>query len=186
MSEYWQFLLHKTCNVRITQHWGAFSATVVVVERSNKYYMLWVSVCSLSYPACNAHAPYCLLWPVLLYSIFPHYLINGTIFEETLMNIKCVFWFSLQLLSETFLILRRTERDMIKMYIAVHVKYRLLLSDFNKTFIFSTEFKKKYGKTKLHKYPSSGSRVFPCGRTDRQRDGHDETDSRFSQFRRRA
>jgi hypothetical protein len=27
---------------------------------------------------------------------------------------KFVFWFSLQLLSETFLILRRTERDMIK------------------------------------------------------------------------
>jgi len=28
-----------------------------------------------------------------------------------------VFWFSLQLLSETFLILRRSERDVIKMYI---------------------------------------------------------------------
>jgi len=31
-----------------------------------------------------------------------------------LLNTKCVFWFPLQLLSETFLILRRTERDMIK------------------------------------------------------------------------
>jgi hypothetical protein len=31
---------------------------------------------------------------------------NGTIFEgkKTVLNIKCVFWFSLQLLSETFLI----------------------------------------------------------------------------------
>jgi hypothetical protein len=45
---------------------------------------------------------------------FPHYLINGTIFEKKSLNIKCVFWFSLQLLSETFPILRRTERDMIK------------------------------------------------------------------------
>jgi hypothetical protein len=36
------------------------------------------------------------------------------IFEKTLRNIKRVFWFSLQLLSETFLILRRTERDMVK------------------------------------------------------------------------
>ena len=34
--------------------------------------------------------------------------------KKKLLNIKCVFWFSLQLLSETFLILRRTERDMIK------------------------------------------------------------------------
>jgi len=30
-----------------------------------------------------------------------------------LLNIKCVFWFSLQLLSETFLILRRIQRDVI-------------------------------------------------------------------------
>jgi len=28
-------------------------------------------VCSLRYPACIAHVPYCYLWPVLLYSIFP-------------------------------------------------------------------------------------------------------------------
>jgi hypothetical protein len=31
-----------------------------------------VSVCSLNYPACNARAPYCHLWPVQLYHIFPH------------------------------------------------------------------------------------------------------------------
>ena len=35
------------------------------------------------------------------------------------------------ILSEIILILRRTERDMIKMYIGLHVKYRLLLSDFD-------------------------------------------------------
>jgi hypothetical protein len=29
------------------------------------------------------------------------------------LNIKCVFWFSLQLLSNTFLVLRRSERDII-------------------------------------------------------------------------
>jgi len=32
-------------------------------------------VYSLRYPACNAPAPYCHLWPTQLYSIFPHYLI---------------------------------------------------------------------------------------------------------------
>jgi len=31
-----------------------------------------VCVCSLGYPACNSHAPYCHLWPLQLY-IFPHY-----------------------------------------------------------------------------------------------------------------
>ena len=59
------------------------------------------------------HAP-CHLWPAPLYNIFSNYLINGTILEKQLLNTKCVFWFSLQLLSETFLILSRTERDMIK------------------------------------------------------------------------
>jgi hypothetical protein len=34
--------------------------------------------------------------------------------KKKVLNTKCVFWFSVQLLSETFLILRRTERDMIK------------------------------------------------------------------------
>ena len=33
---------------------------------------------------------------------------------KKLLNTKCVFWFSLQLLSETFFILRRIERDMIQ------------------------------------------------------------------------
>jgi hypothetical protein len=45
--------------------------------------------------------------------IFPHYLINGTIFEKRLLNTKCVPRFSLQLSSETFLILRRFDRDMM-------------------------------------------------------------------------
>ena len=49
------------------------------------------------------------LWPAQLYNIYPHYLINGTIFREKLLSIKCVFLFSLQLLSKTFLILGSNE-----------------------------------------------------------------------------
>jgi hypothetical protein len=41
-----------------------------------------VCVCSLRYPACNAHAPYCHLWPVWLHHIFPHYLTTGKIMEN--------------------------------------------------------------------------------------------------------
>ena len=36
----------------------------------------------------------------------------------------------------------RTERDMIKMYTGLHVKYPLFLFDFNGTRIFSTDFRK--------------------------------------------
>ena len=45
-------------------------------------------------------------------TMFSHYLITVMIFGGGLMNITCVL-LSLQLLSETFLILRRTDRDII-------------------------------------------------------------------------
>jgi hypothetical protein len=61
---------------------------------------------------------------------------------KKLLNIKCVVWFPLQLLSEEFFILRGTERDMIKMFIGLHVKYPLFFSDFNETWIFSADFRK--------------------------------------------
>ena len=70
--------------------------------------------CSLVYPACNAYVPCCdVMWPLWLHQIFRHYVINGAIFLKKLLNIKCVFWFSLQLLSKTFLILSRIERDIV-------------------------------------------------------------------------
>ena len=81
--------------------------------KNSKYYIFWVCVCSL-YPVCKAHALYCHLWPVRLHNIFPHYLINGAILDKMLLKTKCMFWISLQLLSQAFLILRRTERDMTK------------------------------------------------------------------------
>jgi hypothetical protein len=73
-----------------------------------------VCVCSVRYLACNAHALYCRLWSVWLYYIFPHYLINGMILKKKILNIKRAFCFSLQVLSETFLILRIIQRDMIE------------------------------------------------------------------------
>jgi hypothetical protein len=75
-----------------------------------------VCICRVGYTACNAHALYFYLWSATLYSIFPHYLLNDTIFRKRkmLLTIKRVIWFSLQFLTETFLILRRNERDMSK------------------------------------------------------------------------
>ena len=45
---------------------------------------------------------------------------------------KCYLIFS-KIFSETFLILRRIVRDMIKMFIGLQSKYPLFLSDFNET-----------------------------------------------------
>jgi hypothetical protein len=134
-------------------------------------------VCSLSYPACKGHAPYCHLWPVRIYCILPNYLINGTIFGKLLLNIKCVFWFSLQILSENFLILRRIQIDIITNVHRSSCAYPIFLLDFNETWIFRTDFS-KYIQTKFNENVFSGSRVFPCGRRDR----HDETNNSFSQI----
>jgi len=78
--------------------------------KSSRYYIFWLCVSSLRHAACNVHVSYCHLWPAQLYCIFSHCLINGKTFKKVT-NVKCVFWFSLQLLSETFLILRRIEWD---------------------------------------------------------------------------
>ena len=124
---------------------------------------------------CACAVLYCHLWPVPLYNIWPHHLIDGTIFrKKTLLNIKHVFWFSLQLLSETFLILRRIQRDII---INVHrssCKMPVFLLDFNESWIFPTDFWKIL---KFHKILFSGSQ-----RTD----GHVEFKSWFSEFCERA
>ena len=55
-----------------------------------------------------------------------------------------LFLFPLHLFSKTFLILKRTERAMIKNCKDLHVKYPLFVSDFNETWIFSACFRKMF------------------------------------------
>jgi len=82
---------------------------------SSRYYIFWLYVCSLTYPACKAHVQhlYCHLWPIWLYHIFPHYLTKSTNFEEKMIEEKmCVLIFSTSL-TEIFLIIRKIEEDII-------------------------------------------------------------------------
>ena len=84
---------------------------IFLLWKSSKRYILWVCVCSLRYPACNTHAPYCHLGPGrLVLATLPHKLHN---YKKK----NCLFWFSVQRLSETFLILRRIRPD-----IAINVR----------------------------------------------------------------
>ena len=146
-------------------------------RKSYKYYIFWVCVCSLRYPACNAHVPYCHLWPAPLYSIFPHHLINGTISWRKLSNVKCVFWLSLQFLSETFLIL----------HISVRYYHTCTL-----VFVLSTRYScqifKKFGfvLTFSKILVSNFMKICPVGaelfHLDIQTDRHNEANICFSKF----
>ena len=80
-------------------------------RKSNKYYIFWVCVCGLKYPAEIAYAPFWHLWSFRFYSIFPHYLTKSTILEKKVIELS---WFSLQLLPKILFILRRNARDIIK------------------------------------------------------------------------
>jgi hypothetical protein len=98
------------------------------------------------------------------------YLTNGIIFwGKKLLNMKWVFWFSLQLSFEILLILRRIQWDIVTNGKSLLVKYLLFFSDFHETWIFSTDFRKN-SNIKFRQNPSSGGRVVPCRQTDRQTD----------------
>jgi len=56
-----------------------------------------------------------------------------------------------------------------KMYIGLHVKYRYFCQILIKLEFFRHRFE-KYKNVKFHENPHSGSRVFPCGRTDGRTD----------------
>jgi len=61
------------------------------------------------------------------------------------------------------------------MYIGLHVKYPLFLSDFNQTWNFSTGFSKNT-QILLYENPSVGAELF---QVDGQTDRHDETTRRL-------
>jgi hypothetical protein len=119
--------------------------------------------------------PYCHLWSVGLNNIFPHYLMNGTILGEK----KCVFLLSLQILSETILILGRIQRDIIlNVNVNVNVnrssgKVSNILFRLKNCFFFSTDLR----KIPKHQISLKSFLWEPVGRTDR----HDEANRRFPQ-----
>ena len=75
--------------------------------------------------------------------------------EGKLLNTKFVLWFSLQLLSETFLILRRTERDIIKNIYRSVCKSTGYCCQTLMKLGFSRQILEKISNIKFHKNPSS-------------------------------
>ena len=137
----------------------------------NKYYMFWVCIFSYRYPTCDVYAPYCHVWPAWLYNIVSHFLINGTFFRGKggggrFWTWNVCFDFLYNFFLKHFSIWEDLTKMWLKMYICLHVKYLFFLSDFNETWIYSTDFQKKSLNMNFHENLPSGSRVVPCGQTD--------------------
>ena len=72
---------------------------------------------------------------------------------------------------------------MIKNVFALHVKYRLFLSDFNTNWILETDFRKNTQISNFMKIRPVGAELFHA---DRRKDKYDKANSRFSRFCERA
>jgi hypothetical protein len=95
------------------------------------------------------------------------YLINGTIFgKKKLLNTKYVFVFSVQLLTETFFILRRIKRDIV---INVHTslcKVPVIIVGFSGKLKFLNRFWIQAQISNFINTHPVKAEFFPCGRTD--------------------
>jgi hypothetical protein len=98
--------------------------------------------------------------------------------KKKLLNMKCV-WISLQLLPESFLVIRRTERDMMKSVYCSLCEVPVIIVRFLLNLNFLYRFSKYTQIWNLMKIRPVGAQLFHAyRRTDR----HDESNSLFSQF----
>jgi hypothetical protein len=104
----------KTRHTVYVSHYIRYLHNHCLPWKNIKYYMFWICVSVASVIRNSKEMCHIMLSVACLaLPYFSTCLINCTILGEKLLNIKCVLWFSLQLLHKTFLILRSTEQDMI-------------------------------------------------------------------------
>jgi hypothetical protein len=110
---------------------------------------------SITYSECVSlaliiHHAMCMnsiILPPVACPAFPHYLINCTIFGGDIEH-ECVFWFSLQILFKTFLILRRNQRHITNVHKS-SCKVRVILVKFQRILNFLNRFSKNTQNTKF-------------------------------------
>jgi len=110
------------------------------------------------------------------YNTFTHYLINGKIFGKRLLNIQIVFWISLQLVYETFHILRRNDWNMNTIVYRSSCKVPVIHA--------RIEFYRQIFEKYSHKIPRKSVRwESSCSmQKDGRIDRHDEANSHFRNF----
>ena len=138
---------------------------------------LCVCVCSLKYPACNAHGLYCNLWPARLYNFFFILSLKRHGFrKKNVMGHKNVLVFSTIFLRNISHSKRKLDR-----YDKKCTHYQLFLSEFNGTWIFSTFFltmlKYQISRKSMQWVPSCSLR------TDRRTEGRTDITKLIAVFR---
>ena len=96
---------------------------------------------------------------------------KDTILEKNnVFNIKCVFWFSPHRLSETFLILRRIQRYVIKNVYWSSYKVAIIFYQILRTLEFSRQILEKHSNIQFNENSFGDSGAEPCELTDGQTD----------------
>jgi hypothetical protein len=150
---------------------------------SNNYYIFWGCDCSHRYPACNVRHITQSICGLSSSTTFSHIISQMARFKQTnkQKNKMYVLIFSTKFVWNISCSKKNRVRYDQKLYIGLHVKYTLFLSDFNETWIFLTDFRKIL-QYKISRNLSSGSQVIPYGWTAGQTNSHNEANSHFSQF----
>jgi hypothetical protein len=124
---------------------------------------VWVRLSNVSYPASTAHDACYIIWGLSDTIIFFHIMPKTARFSEKILNIKYVFWLSLRISSETFVILRRIQRDN-------NINVRRSLWTIPVTLAgtsWNFNFLDRFSKFTFSRNSSGGSQVVPRVRTDK-------------------
>jgi hypothetical protein len=119
-----------------------FRSTIRLVEKPWVLHNLIICICSLRYAMRMRHIVICGLPRSTIF--FPHYLLNSTIFEKKkkVTENKMCFDFLYNACLKHFSLCAELSEIWSKMHIGLHVMYLLFLPNFNRTWIFLTDFRK--------------------------------------------
>jgi hypothetical protein len=150
--------------------------------KSNNYYIFWVCICSVRYPACNAHAPLCHLWSAWLYNIFPHYLINSTIKKKVIEHKMCVLIFSTTSVRNISLSKKNSARYYKKCTVTIMQSTCYSCPLLRQHDFLDRFFKKTQISNFIKIHPVRAELFHVDSWTNGQTDRHEETNSCFSHF----